>query len=98
MKFTSDNPTLINDSLVKIDDDACRLSEINSDSFKFYSLVPPIALQTMNQNPYPEEYKEIDLKAENKGMITLENGSIFLGNWFNDKPNGFGILNEISKR
>ena len=44
LKFTNDNPTLINDSLIKIDDDACRLSEINSDYFRFYSLIPPVAI------------------------------------------------------
>lgn len=101
MKYTLDNPTLINDSLIKtIDEDATRLKDVDSDKFKFLSLIPPVPLRKMREIDYPEEYRLANYSdsIEQKNMTAMKDGNIYLGEWLGEHFEGFGVLIEIEKK
>ena len=80
LKFTNDNPTLINDSIENTEEDGLWLEDINSEAFKIYSLVPPIAQSTMWEHEFPEDwFKSNSGQFETKSLINLESGDMYLG-------------------
>lgn len=70
----------MNDSIINTDEDGLRLEEINSEAFKIYSFVPPVAQNTMREHEFPEDWlKPNSGQLETKSLINLDSGDLYLG-------------------